>query len=379
MKKLRIWHAAWIFALHLLFVFASARAAESVTYTNLTRPGPIAIQLLKIPRQSRALEIQSVHSGGKPIGLAPLTDQLKLIEGGAVVAAINGDFYQREGPFAGDPRGLQIVGGELISAPTGSTTFWIDAIGEPHITNTQSGLRLTWPSGVTVPIGLNAKCEANIIELYTPGLGSAPRGNSGREIVLSPMGGDAHAPFRAGREYSMKVVETRDAGNVPIAAGTFLLTLGPTAAKAAPPVQSGAILKISTATIPSLRGVKNAISGGPTLLASGKKRRFDSTASDSYQYSSMLEKHPRTALGWNNNEYFWVEVDGRSKESVGMTLTELATFMQELGCEEAMNLDGGGSATFWYDGKIRNRPCDGYERPIANALVLVRKPQPNAK
>ena len=77
--------------------------------------------------------------------------------------------------------------------------------------------------------------------------------------------------------------------------------------------------------------------------------------------------------------YFWVEVDGRQKESIGMTLNELAGFMVELGCEDAMNLDGGGSATIWFDGSVRNKPCDGSERPVANSLALVRKSAPPRK
>ena len=88
----------------------------------------------------------------------------------------------------------------------------------------------------------------------------------------------------------------------------------------------------------------------------------------------MLERHPRTAIGWNAGNYFLVEVDGRQENlSVGMTLDELADYMARLGCEEAMNLDGGGSATLWFDGKVRNSPCDGKERPVANSLVFTRK------
>jgi exopolysaccharide biosynthesis protein len=69
-----------------------------------------------------------------------------------------------------------------------------------------------------------------------------------------------------------------------------------------------------------------------------------------------------------------VSVDGRLKNiSVGMTLNELADYMSDLGCVEAMNLDGGGSSTLWYDGKVQNRPCDGYERPVANSLVVLLK------
>jgi exopolysaccharide biosynthesis protein len=67
-------------------------------------------------------------------------------------------------------------------------------------------------------------------------------------------------------------------------------------------------------------------------------------------------------------------VDGRQKGvSEGMTLKELAAYLVELGCQEAMNLDGGGSATIWYDGKVRNHPCDGYEREVANSLIVFKK------
>jgi exopolysaccharide biosynthesis protein len=96
----------------------------------------------------------------------------------------------------------------------------------------------------------------------------------------------------------------------------------------------------------------------------------------------MLERHPRTAVGWSKKQFVLVQVDGRRNDlSVGMTLQELAAYLVRLGCEEAMNFDGGGSATLWYEGKVRNRPCDGYDRPIANSLVVVRKPsapQPRA-
>ena len=57
-----------------------------------------------------------------------------------------------------------------------------------------------------------------------------------------------------------------------------------------------------------------------------------------------------------------------------MTLQELAAYMIKLGCQTAINLDGGGSATFWVYGNVMNSPCYGYERPMANALVLVQKP-----
>jgi exopolysaccharide biosynthesis protein len=102
--------------------------------------------------------------------------------------------------------------------------------------------------------------------------------------------------------------------------------------------------------------------------------RIKPPSEDSYEGSSMLERHPRSAIGWNGQYYFLVEVDGRQASlSVGMTLAELAACLARLGCEEAMNLDGGGSATLWFAGAVRNRPCDGHEREIANALLVVKQ------
>jgi len=134
------------------------------------------------------------------------------------------------------------------------------------------------------------------------------------------------------------------------------------------------VLQISTASTPSLSVARTALSGGPVLVRDGKRQKIRAAADDAYEFSSMLERHPRSAIGWNQDSYFLVEVDGRQKDlSVGMTLDELSTFLVKLGCQEAMNLDGGGSSTLWYDGEVRNNPCDGYERTIANSLVVVRK------
>jgi hypothetical protein len=360
----------------LLFQPGRAEIFEGVNYTNFTRPGPIEIHVISIPRQNASLEIRTVHSGGKATGRSPVSEQLKLVEGGKPLAAINGDFFELEGPFAGDPRGLQIVNGALISAPAGSSSFWIDSTGAPHIAKTRSALRITWPDGSIAPLGLNGKCEASELELYTPGLGVLHRENTGREVVLVPTGVETNADLRAGEQYSLKVVEVRGARNEPMPPGTFLLALGTAAARYITTIQPGSVVKISTGTFPALRGVKWAISGGPILVSSGQRQGFVNGASDSTQRQWTVEKHPRSAIGWNKQEYFWVEVDGRRKGSVGMTLSELSALMLQLCCDEAMNLDGGGSSTIWFDGKVRNQPSDGFERPVANSLAVVLKPAP---
>jgi exopolysaccharide biosynthesis protein len=57
-----------------------------------------------------------------------------------------------------------------------------------------------------------------------------------------------------------------------------------------------------------------------------------------------------------------------------MAFWELADYMVKLGCEEAMGLDGGGSATCWIQGQVMNSPSEGHERAMANSLVLFLKP-----
>ena len=95
---------------------------------------------------------------------------------------------------------------------------------------------------------------------------------------------------------------------------------------------------------------------------------------NSFSTRSMFERHPRSAVGFNQTHIFLVEVDGRQRGlSVGMTLEELGAYMAGIGCDEAINLDGGGSATFWYRGRVVNSPCDGSERPVANGLIVLRK------
>jgi len=71
-----------------------------------------------------------------------------------------------------------------------------------------------------------------------------------------------------------------------------------------------------------------------------------------------------------------VTVDGLQEGySAGMSLPELAGFLKELGADDALNLDGGGSTTMWVNGHICNRPSDGRIRPIANALLLFNTSQ----
>ena len=196
-------------------------------------------------------------------------------------------------------------------------------------------------------------------------------------MILDHENGGPWLPLRIGKTYNARVREIRELGDTKLAPGIMVLSIGPALIGNIPKVETGAVLTISTACAPSLRGAKMAIGGGPVLVRNGRRARVNKPTSESYEFSSMAERHPRTAVGWNENYFYLVEVDGRQKNlSLGMTLEELSTYLVKLGCDEAMNLDGGGSATLWCSGTVRNSPCDGQERAIANSLIVVRRKSP---
>ena len=365
------------------FTLLSGEPSGGLLYTNIrVRDVPWSIHLVRVDRSNALYEIRSVHAGGIALGLDTLSDQLSLFNGGQAtpVAALNGDFYQRDRAYAGAPRGLQIVDGEMLSGPSGSVSFWIDALGQAHTTNVASAFQVAWPDGSVTPFGLNGERHFDGIELYTPAAGASTHTRGGRELILGRDQTNRWLPLHLGQTYSARVLEIRETGNTRLAAGQLVLSLGPNAVRRLPEAQPGAVLRLSTATVPALHGVRAAIGGGPVLVRDGRRQKPPARAFESgeYEYASMFERHPRSAIGWNARYFFLVVVDGRQRLSIGMTLDELSAFLISLGCDEAMNFDGGGSATLWYVGEVRNNPCERGEREIANCLVVVSKPAAGA-
>ncbi|MGI6685513.1 MAG: phosphodiester glycosidase family protein [Bacillota bacterium] len=85
------------------------------------------------------------------------------------------------------------------------------------------------------------------------------------------------------------------------------------------------------------------------------------------------QKQPRTVLGqYPNGDLFFIVVDGRqSNWSKGISLEEMQVTLMRLGVMEAFNLDGGGSSSLVFEGKVLNKPSDGKERPIATNIVIL--------
>ncbi|TAK94333.1 MAG: phosphodiester glycosidase family protein [Verrucomicrobia bacterium] len=354
---------------------SAAPPIAGASYTNvIVASEPWSIHIAKLPRTG-AFEIHSRHAGNRALGLSTLSEQAAAdTESGQPVAAINGGFYRRDKTYAGAARGLQIVDGEILSAPNGAPCLWLDLNGEPHLESVASQFQLTWPDGSRTPCGLNEDRAENAAVLYTPAIGTSTRTTNGMEFVLEQNGSGRWLPLRCGRNLPAKVRSIQTSGNSTLTPETMVLSVGPKLSAQFQTVKAGDVLQISTATTPSLSLARNALSAGPVLLRAGKRQKIIASPDDAYESSSMLERHPRSAIAWNAEWFFLVVVDGRQRDvSDGMTLDELSNFLAKLGCEDALNLDGGGSSALWFDGNVRNTPCDGYERAIANSLVVVKK------
>ena len=353
---------------------------EGVVYTNARVAGvPWSIHLVQVNRKNPAFEMQTPHALNRVLGLCTLS-QLAAGASSASntpLAALNGDYFERGGPYAGHPRGLQIVAGDLVSAPMGGATFWIDQARQPHLENVVARFRVTWPDGGTSAFGLNGPRGTYGVVLYTSSLGPSTRTSRGRELVLEPVDGASFSPLAIGATVRARVREVRLEGNTPLTPQTMVLSVGPSL-RSADRAITGTALTLTLATAPELRGARSALSGGPILIHGGVREKLakpDYTGPWPFEWRSRWERHPRSAVGWNATHYFLLQVDGHQANlSAGMTLDELGDYLAQLGCTEAMNLDGGGSSALWFQGQIVSEPSDGCERPIANGLVVATQP-----
>lgn len=351
-----------------------------LSYTNIrVREMPWSIHVVRVDRSNSLLEVRSTHARGGVGAVSTLAEQLRALrtEDCQPVAGINGDFYARDGSaYTGDPRGLQIVEGEVISAPSSGAVFWVDAQGQFHLDTVTSRFSVTWPDGTSMPLGLNEARRATAV-LYTPAMGPSTFTRDGYEWVLEPAGEGPWLPLQVGLSYTAKVRQMRRTGDTPLSRDIMVLSVDPDLVPRMPRAGPDTVLKLFTGTTPDLRGARTAIGGGPILISNGRVQPIRIPplwGQFAYEYRSMRERHPRSAIGWNARYFYLIQVDGRQPGlSIGMTLEELANFaLRRLGCTELMNLDGGVSSTLWAVGRVRNNPCMG-ERPIANGLAVVRR------
>lgn len=117
-------------------------------------------------------------------------------------------------------------------------------------------------------------------------------------------------------------------------------------------------------------GVTQLFAFGPALVEAGER-----SVDENQEVGKAMASNPRTALGiLGDLHYLFVVADGRSSESSGLSLYELAGIMQDYGCETAYNLDGGGSSTLYFNGQVINKPTTSgrsiKEREVSDIVYI---------
>ena len=117
-------------------------------------------------------------------------------------------------------------------------------------------------------------------------------------------------------------------------------------------------------------GAQQVLSFGPALVEDGQI-----SVSVSTEVGRAMASNPRTAIGIvDDQHYLFVVSDGRTSESEGLTLYQLAQVMQQLGAKTAYNLDGGGSSTMYFNGKVINNPTTNggtiSERSVSDIVYI---------
>lgn len=126
--------------------------------------------------------------------------------------------------------------------------------------------------------------------------------------------------------------------------------------------------EVSAQTL-SDEGSWQVLSFGPSLIEDG-----EITVDSNSEVSQSKSSNPRTAIGQISALHYVIVVsDGRTSESTGLSLLQLAQEFKDRGCTTAYNLDGGGSSTMYFNGEIVNSPTDGRtdgERKVSDIVYF---------
>ena len=364
MRRLR-WPvaSAMLVALALVFALGAAQpedVAPGVSIESLRdSAGPWEIRVIRIDRNEPQIDLVAALGRGELRGRERLNGIIRReTEGGAhVVAAVNADFFRMTGDAAGGISGPCARNGELITTPRGRPGFYINANGEPQIETTRSSAEITvgersWPmDSMNMPDEGGEGC----VQICTKIGGWDIAGGC---VVASLEGG----PLRSTGRWQGAVTEVVAPGTARSAGEDEVLIVARNeqVREALLQAEVGEPVTIALDTPPFTEPVLQAVGGNRELLRDGQ-----------IVFEDQI-RHPRTAAGFNDQEILLVTVDGRQPGwSVGMTMTELAELMLRLGCTDAVNLDGGGSTTFWTQWLTLNKPSGGAQRTVANGLLVI--------
>lgn len=322
---------------------------KHVTWLRSQAFGPVQAHILSIDLK-RGFALRPILSNDAVNGLETVAAMSSRVK---AVAAVNGSFFAPSGEIIG----LLKIDGQIISTPAiCRSAVGIMPDGKVIIDQVAYQGSVTLANGKTLAIdGVNRERGPNEVILYNQYYGPRTGTNDfGTECVLREDG----------------TVLMISQGNTPIPPGSTVLSAHGDAAKALSSLKVGDFVVINQTLGPVWDNVLHAVGAGPMLVKDGSV--YLTTKTEEFGSDVAGGRAPRTALGvTRDGSILLVVVDGRQATSAGLTLLEMALFMQELGAVDALNLDGGGSSEMVIYDKVINRPSDGHERPVGDALAVV--------
>ena len=290
-----------------------------------------------------------------------------------VFGALNGDFYSMT---TGVPLGVMIEDGRLISTDDSKYALGFTAdgravVGKPSVYMTLTDITR---NGAALEIDqLNKFPTIWGVYMVTDEFASTTLSASeSLEIVIELEGDIKVSGSVTGR---VREVITDDC-NTAIPEGCAVISIANTYEDYPlfTDIRVGDYVQLDTVCEPGWEQVVTAVGGGDLILSEGVMP--EGIVDEAHEKVS----NPRTAAGIRaDGTVVFFAVDGRTESSRGLTLTELAAAMSELGCITALNLDGGGSTTVMVKGSTAtecvymNVPSDGSYRSLSNALLLVSR------
>jgi len=325
----------------------------------------VVVHVLKAPKPGGLYDLKPVLSNGLVTGRETVSSMQRRLSSRATVAGVNGDLFNWG---SGRPSGIFLRKNLLFTRAfynRSSLGIGVDGLLRTGFVRYTG----TWQFGSNkerILREFNHPLEQDSgVVLYSPTWGPrTPRVRGAREIVLSHV-----APVGPNKDLVGRVVlrswSTRH--NIP-AGGAVLQASGARRKVLLEEAKLGHWVKLHVSLTPWWSDVKDAIGGGPRIVSGGVPVY---QAGESFLPSQLLPRNPRTAVGQlANGRILMVAVDGRTSWSAGVTNSQLARLMADLGAQTAMALDAGGSTTMAFDGQVLNHPSDGGERAVADSLMV---------
>jgi len=265
-------------------------------------------------------------------GISGRETTLHMAEQSGAVAAVNGDFFNMTNPPT-NMLGMLVQNGQMHSSPSYDTGLANFALLQDNSIVLDY---FTFTGCVYSPEGYKSDLFAvNKVPVTTGGV-----------TMLTPAWGKTSTGTIKGIAMTELVVRNDKVTDIRIGMeptpipedGYILVTNGAINGFLADNFKIGDAVEIETELAPEIDKIREATGGGTLLVKDGKVATFTHNVSGYAQ---------RTAVGIDKDgtTLMLVTVDGRMTECEGMTQTELAKLLIELGCDTALNLDGGGSTT----------------------------------